>query len=121
MPLYTSPDGEKSVFRPSKIEIAVLQGEGASLQTIHNPTDEQLIQNGWKIKSDEERRKEIAMAAKVAYENALSKCYFGRELAAYMFCEGMKYQRTGIAPKNDLMEALERALVESGDEVHKES
>lgn len=55
----------------------------------------------------------IIKAADRAYTSGLTACYEGAQLAFYMFIEGMKYQKTGILPKNELQDLVDSINSES--------
>lgn len=52
---------------------------------------------------------EIEKAISMSYQEGLMRAYDNRELAAFMFIEGMKFQRTGEARKDSFEELLNQS------------
>ena len=52
-------------------------------------------------------KEEIVKAASITYGNAMRRALWGKTLACYMFTEGMKYQKTGKTPVDDLDKLME--------------
>ena len=52
-------------------------------------------------------KEEIIKAASITYGNAMRRALWGKTLACYMFTEGMKYQKTGEMPVDDLDKIME--------------